>query len=255
LKINLKLAAGAAVAAVALGLVGAAAGTATPVDADVRPVAASKQTDAPAQVRDKIVDIGSKEVGKKRSVESGDNCNYYSRDLGAGCQEWCADFARWTWGKAGVDTGGLTAGAASFATYGRNHKSWHPGSDLKGVKPGDVIVYNLNSKGTWASHVAIVRKVDKKTGKISIVSGNSSNRVSFDELTRGNAKISGYVRPQAKKATTGKGTTKPTAKKSAEKPAKTTAPKPDKSKKPDRTRNPEPITIAPAQIQDLPGGA
>lgn len=252
MNINLKHAVGAVVAAVALGVVGVAAGTTAPAVADVRLVAAGKQTDVNSKVRDDIADIGKNEVGKKRSIESGNNCNYYSSALGAKCQQWCADFARWTWGKAGVDTSGLTAGAASFAGYGRKHGSWRPGSNLKGVKPGDVIVYGLNRKGTWASHVSIVRKVDKKTGKITVVSGNSgrsTDRVSSDDLARGRSGVSGYVRPQAKKGTTGKDSAK--AETSEKKPVKTTAPKPRKNAEPRPEKEPEPIVLGPEQVQGL----
>ncbi|MFJ7272331.1 hypothetical protein ACIQV3_37840 [Streptomyces sp. NPDC099050] len=48
----------------------------------------------------------------------GNNCSPYY-----GCNHptaWCSDFARWVWGRAGVeDTGTLTAAAISFNAYGR----------------------------------------------------------------------------------------------------------------------------------------
>lgn len=71
MNIRFALVIGAAVAAVGLGIAGAAAGTATPVGADMRLVAAGTSADVGSKVRDKIVDIGSNEVGKKRSVETG----------------------------------------------------------------------------------------------------------------------------------------------------------------------------------------
>lgn len=263
MNIKFALVIGAAVAAVGLGIAGAAAGTATPVGADMRLVAAGTSADVGSKVRDKIVDIGSNEVGKKRSVETGGNCNYYSRALNQACQEWCADFARWTWGKAGVDTSGLSAAAASFAAYGRKHGSWHPGRSLKGVKPGDVIVYDLNRDGTWASHVVIVQKVDKKTGKITVVSGNSgrgTDRVTSDELDR--SRVSGYVRPHGKKGTTGKDTTKtgsgkPTSENESGKPKKTADKKPAKTTtpKPKKSAEPEPTVLGPGQVHiELGGG-
>lgn len=42
-----------------------------------------------------------------------------------GPEYWCADFVQWVWGNSGFYTGGLTAAAASFQTYGQNNGTLH----------------------------------------------------------------------------------------------------------------------------------
>ena len=66
---------------------------------------------------------------------------------------WCADFARWVWGAAGADTGGLSAAAGSFYTYGQAH-----GTLSNTPQVGDAVVFNYHGGGS-ADHVAIVSAV------------------------------------------------------------------------------------------------
>jgi surface antigen len=79
---------------------------------------------------------------------------------------WCADFARWVWGQAGViDVSQLTAGAGSFYLYGVSH---HTLSTTPAV--GDAVVFDY-SGGGYAQHVAIVSQVNPD-GTIETVSGD-----------------------------------------------------------------------------------
>jgi CHAP domain len=78
---------------------------------------------------------------------------------------WCADFARWAWGQAGVaDVDQLTAGAASFYAYGASH---HTLSNTPAV--GDAVVFDYSAG--FAEHVAIVTSVNSD-GTIETISGD-----------------------------------------------------------------------------------
>jgi len=78
---------------------------------------------------------------------------------------WCADFARWVWGAAGADTGGLSAAAGSFYVYGQNH-----GTLSSSPQVGDAVVFNYHGGGS-ADHVAIVTQVNGN-GTIETASGD-----------------------------------------------------------------------------------
>lgn len=111
---------------------------------------------------------------------AGYNCNYYSTVLGVGetsCStgwrtgEWCADFATWVWRQAGANVGGLTAAAASFASYGKSHNTWH----TTGPRVGDAVVFDLSSDGSTASHVGLVTGVSGSS--FTMISGNAADPV------------------------------------------------------------------------------
>ncbi len=79
---------------------------------------------------------------------------------------WCADFARWVWGAAGVgDLGGLSAAAGSFYVYGQNH-----GTLSNTPHVGDAVVFDYQGGGV-ADHVAIVTQVNGN-GTIESASGD-----------------------------------------------------------------------------------
>ncbi|MGW5052578.1 CHAP domain-containing protein [Actinokineospora sp. NPDC004072] len=168
------------------------------------------EVQAQASVRSKIVSVAKSELANKsRNREKGaKNCNYYSGKVGGGstkgcpkgwkAEAWCADFLKFVWKQAGASTSGITPAAASLYSYGKKHKTWNPGKSIKGVKAGDAVVYNLNKAGTWASHVGIVTKVDTKSGKITVISGNSGKNsmyVAQRTFVPDNT-VSGYVSPK-----------------------------------------------------------
>lgn len=135
----------------------------------------------------------------------GYNCNYYSAVLGVGgtgcsngwrTEEWCADFGTWVWRQAGAISGGLTPAAASFFSYGRQHGTWHTSNP----QVGDAVVFDLNSSGTFASHVGLVTAVSGAT--VTMISGNSINpstgqidAVSRVNMSSSGGGISGYATP------------------------------------------------------------
>lgn len=150
---------------------------------------------------DRIVAIATNEAANSsHNHEAGTNCNYYSGALGVGTpcangwrtQEWCADFSRWVWGQAGAQTGGLNSQAISFQNYGNSHGTWHPGSSLSGVQPGDIIGYNFGGS-TTDDHVGVVTSVSAST--VTTVEGNYSDQVKARTVTRGANGVSGYTHP------------------------------------------------------------
>jgi hypothetical protein len=138
----------------------------------------------------------------RHNREKGANCNYYSGALrfGAACGNgwrraaWCADFARWTWARAGAATGGLTAWAISFRTYGVRHRTWHAGASLAGVRPGDVVGYRFGG-GTGDDHVGVVIAV--RPASVTTAEGNVANRITIRTVARNSRGVSGYTRPAA----------------------------------------------------------
>jgi hypothetical protein len=93
---------------------------------------------------------------------------------------WCADFARWVWGAAGVsDLGGLTAAAGSFYVYGVDH-----GTLSNTPHVGDAVVFDYQGGGV-ADHVAIVTQVsgDSIVTASGDWGGNGSTEAGFSSTS------------------------------------------------------------------------
>ena len=115
-----------------------------------------------------IASIALANVGKGAcSANSAGGHAFASSCTGNGGQPeyWCADFALWVWGQAGVNTSGLTAAAGSFYTYGLDHGTLHSTPAV-----GDAVVFDYQGGGV-ADHVAIVTQVNSN-GTIESVSGD-----------------------------------------------------------------------------------
>ena len=95
-------------------------------------------------------------------------------------EHWCADFAKWVWANSGYHVSGLTAGAVTFAQYGRRFGTAHG----RGYQPrvGDAIVYDINAAGTYASHVGLVTSVSN--GRIRTLNGNFGGTGSGNAFAR-----------------------------------------------------------------------
>jgi len=121
--------------------------------------------------------------GHKYEKPLGGNCNYFSGALGVGStvgddgrscntsvthyrsEEWCADFAKWVYKKAGASVTNLTPAAHSA----ENYATYQTVSSGRRPRVGDLAL--------WAdpeSHVGIVVSVDS-SGVPTVVSGNSTN--------------------------------------------------------------------------------
>lgn len=87
---------------------------------------------------------------------------------------WCADFAKWVWRQAGVtsDIGVLTASAASFFTWGKDHHESMP-KDPKNPTVGDAVVFypGTEPNGTFADHVGIITAVNSN-GTVDLANGD-----------------------------------------------------------------------------------
>lgn len=116
-----------------------------------------------------IANIARANVGKGAcSTNSAGSRAFDSSCTGNGGQPeyWCADFARWVWGRAGAaHTGELTAAAGSFYTYGVRHRTLHSRPAV-----GDAVVFDYAGNG-YADHVAIVSEV-RANGEIETISGD-----------------------------------------------------------------------------------
>jgi len=115
-----------------------------------------------------IASVALANLGKGAcSTNSGGGTGFASSCTGNGGQPeyWCADFALWVWGQAGVDTSGLDAAAGSFYTYGLDHGTLHSTPAV-----GDAVVFDYQGGGV-ADHVAIVTQVNSN-GTIETVSGD-----------------------------------------------------------------------------------
>ncbi len=126
-------------------------------------------------------------------------------------EEWCADFAAWTWRQAGASfvyalaPGDINSNSASFYVWGVDHHTWHPARSGYVAEPGDVAVYGLNLSTVTAQHVAVVTADAKGWRGPDVINGDG-NRSGFSVvevgLKQANADVhghggslSGYVTP------------------------------------------------------------
>lgn len=173
-------------------------------------------------LRDRIVKTAMKEhANTSRNRESSRNCNFYSGywkpsgDAICGgkqtsgvtwrSNEWCADFSRYVWKRAGAKTKGLDPFAGSFyrAPAGKYHKkgSYTP-------RPGDAVLYDwdgsrpgLGGNGWDIDHVGLVKSYNRSTGKLTTIEGNTtSDRETGKEGVftrhRDTRRVVGYVSPR-----------------------------------------------------------
>jgi CHAP domain len=170
--------------------------------------------------RQRIVAIAESQSGYTTDPSSS-YCNKFSAYWGAGTpdcpsgltsEEWCADFAAWTWREAGIQfsyayvLGDINGAAASFYEWGVAHGTWHPASSGYIARPGDVAVYGL-SVGVQpsATHVAIVTADQRGQPGPDVVNGDG-DRTSFSAVETARdqrrvhadgqiAPLAGYVSP------------------------------------------------------------
>ena len=139
--------------------------------------------DARAGTGAEIASIALANVGKGAcSTNSTGGTAFDSSCTGNGGQPeyWCADFARWAWAAAGVDTSQLDAAAGSFYVYGQNNNTLHYPPSV-----GDAVVFDYSGGGV-AEHVAIVAQVNADDS-IETVSGdwggNGSSEAAFSSTS------------------------------------------------------------------------
>jgi Fungal fucose-specific lectin len=89
-------------------------------------------------------------------------------------EEWCSDFTKWVWEKAGVtsDLGTLTPYSGSFLTWGTAHREGLPADPApsKG-SVGDAVVIQVPGADPPDQHVGIVAAVNSN-GTVNLVDGD-----------------------------------------------------------------------------------
>jgi hypothetical protein len=103
-------------------------------------------------------------------------------------EEWCADFTKWVWEKAGVtsDLGVLTPGAASFYTWGEDNGENITFNNTPAV--GDAVIFYPPTasapNGNTADHVGIVASINAD-GSLNLVDGDflGSSNISVQSNT------------------------------------------------------------------------
>jgi len=190
-----------------------------PGKADSFPVP-SKATLAGLDLPQRIVAIAKSQVGYSTDPPSS-YCNKFSAYWNVGTQDcpvgeraeaWCADFAAWTWQKAGVrltygyDPGQINGAAVSFYQWGVANGKWHPATSGYLAAPGDVAVYGLSlGADPSAVHVAVVTGARPGQRGPDVVNGDG-DRTGFSvvetgvgqvqaDTGSGDSALAGYVSP------------------------------------------------------------
>ncbi len=122
------------------------------------------------QARD-IIGVAQTQLGY---TEGSNNSNKYSAAFNHNNVEWCAYFISWCAKEAGISESIINRqGIASpFSGY-FNIPNTHGKSDYF-PKPGDLVFYGPNSKGDHY-HVGLVETVNKSTGYITTIEGNTNS--------------------------------------------------------------------------------
>jgi hypothetical protein len=147
---------------------------------------------------------------------AGTSCNKFSGywEDGSSCgngnysDEWCADFAAYTWRFGGsvsftykYDYGYINGNSGSFYGYGESKGTWHPVSSGYTPQPGDVAVYGLTGSGTsWtAAHAAVVIGKTPGDSGPNVINGNDGsegvNYVVNQTSSSPGDNLSGYASP------------------------------------------------------------
>jgi hypothetical protein len=206
-----------AAGAVAIVLVATLQGA--PGETDSYPVP-SEATLAGLALPQRIVAIAESQVGYSTDPANS-YCNKFTAywDAGTGgcpsgesAEEWCADFAAWSWVIAGVrftygyNPGQINGAAVSFYEWGVANGEWHPATSGYAALPGNVAVYGLSLGAVpSAAHVAIV--TDDPPGQLGpdVVNGDG-DRTGFSvvetgtdqvraDVGNGDSTLAGYVSP------------------------------------------------------------
>ena len=134
---------------------------------------------------DKILEAARGELG----YEEGPNDeNKYGP-----AESWCSLFATWVWRKAGVDIPSLPF-TGDVYNWGVAHNQAYDANNLGQARPGDVLIFGTGPQNTSTStHIGVVESVDG--GKVTLIEGNSSDRVQRVTYNLSSANFYGGVHP------------------------------------------------------------
>ena len=154
-------------------------------------------------LRQRIVAIARSQVGYSTDPPSS-YCNKFSAYWDAGtadcpsgesAEEWCADFAAWTWQNAGVHVtygygpGQINGAAISFYDWALANGQWHPATSRYLAALGDVAVYGLSlGAEPSAVHVAIVTADPPGQRGPDVVNGDG-DRTGFSVVETGTDQV------------------------------------------------------------------
>lgn len=134
----------------------------------------------------KVVSVARSQLGYR---EGPNNANKYGPD-----DVWCSSFATWVWRKSGVDIGILPF-TGDVYTWGQERGLAYGKNNLDSARPGDVLMFGTGPSSTATStHIGIVESV--KGDKVTLIEGNSSDRVQRVTHTLSSATFYGGVHPR-----------------------------------------------------------
>ncbi len=136
---------------------------------------------------------GSRAVNVARSQlgyrEGPNNANKYGPDV-----VWCSSFATWVWRKSGVDIGILPF-TGDVYSWGQERGLAYGKNNLDAARPGDVLLFGTGpGSPATSTHIGIVESV--KGDKVTLIEGNSSDRVQRVTHTLSSATFYGGVHPR-----------------------------------------------------------
>ncbi len=134
----------------------------------------------------KILDVARNELGFEEGP--GDENKY------GPSAAWCSSFATWVWRESGVDIPSLPF-TGDVYTWGDERGLAYDSSNLSQTRPGDVLLFGTGPESTSTStHIGIVESVDGD--QVTLIEGNSSDRVQRVTHSLSSGKFYGGVHPQ-----------------------------------------------------------
>jgi len=134
----------------------------------------------------KVVDVARSQLGYR---EGPNNANKYGPDTA-----WCSSFATWVWRKSGVDIGILPF-TGDVYSWGQERGLAYGKNNLDAARPGDVLLFGTGpGSPATSTHIGIVESV--KGDKVTLIEGNSSDRVQRVTHTLSSATFYGGVHPR-----------------------------------------------------------
>jgi hypothetical protein len=107
---------------------------------------------------------------------------------------WCSSFATWVWRESGVDIPSLPF-TGDVYTWGQERGLAYDEGNLGQARPGDVLLFGSGPESTSTStHIGIVESVDGD--QVTLIEGNSSDRVQRVTHSLSSGKFYGGVHPQ-----------------------------------------------------------
>jgi hypothetical protein len=134
----------------------------------------------------KVVKMARSQLGYH---EHGNNCQKYGP-----CEEWCSLFATWVWDKT-VNNIPRYAFTGDVYKWGGRHKTNYGKSNMrKHIRPGDALLFGTGPQNTSTStHIGLVEKVSGS--KVTLIEGNSGNKVARHTYTISTHRFYGGVHP------------------------------------------------------------